>query len=109
MVHADPQQKGGVMEQKKEPVYRVTRGRIVVPIWENETNDGGVWFNTKPLRLYRDGDKWKQADTFRRDDLPILALAVETAYRWIWRETERRESAQKGMPKSNGRQSSRRA
>lgn len=97
------------MEQKKKPVYRITRGRIVVPIWENETNDGGVWFNAMPLRLFRDGDKWNETATFRRDDLPILAFAVETAYRWIWRETERRDTAQKDVLKNEGRQPSRRA
>ena len=103
-----PQQKGGQMEQKKEPVYRVTRGRIVVPVWANESNDGGIWFNVKPLRLYRDGESWKEADTFRRDDLPILALAVETAYRWIWRETERQQAAHDNVPNRKGSRPSRR-
>lgn len=55
----------------------------------NETKDQETWFNVEVSRSYKKGDVWKDSKTFRRDDLPVVALIVDMAYRWIWRECER--------------------
>jgi len=31
-------------------------------------------------RIYKDGDTWKDSDSFGRDDLPKLILAAQKAY-----------------------------
>ncbi|MBI3861095.1 MAG: hypothetical protein HY290_04285 [Planctomycetia bacterium] len=74
------------MAQKKEPDKTFRLGRIKAAIWANRTEDGKVWFNVEPTRRYKEGDKWHDATTFGHDDLPIVALAINMAYEWIWRQ-----------------------
>ena len=71
-------------QKKEEPVKKIRLGRIDATVWANQTEKGDVWFNVTVSRSYKDGDKWKEASGFRRDDLPILAKAVDMAYAWIW-------------------------
>ena len=71
-------------QKKEEPVKRIRLGRIDATIWANQSEKGDVWYNVTVSRSYKDGDKWKDASGFRRDDLPILAKAVDMAYAWIW-------------------------
>ena len=71
-------------QEKKKPFHRIPLGNIVAAIWKNETKDGRFWFNVTVSRSYKDGDEWKDTSTFRRDDLPIVAKALDMAYAWIW-------------------------
>ena len=71
---------------KKQPTHEIKLGRIRAAIWENQTEGQDVWFNVTLSRLYKDGDKWKDSSSFRRDDLPIVNKANDMAYGWIWRQ-----------------------
>ena len=71
-------------QAKKEPVHRILLGNIKALIWENVTKEGRVWFNVEIFRCYRDNGERKDATTFGRDDLPIVAKAADMAYAWIW-------------------------
>ena len=73
------------MTQKQKPVYEIRLGRIRASIWANHSESREVWFNVSVSRLYRDGDQWKDSQTFSRDDLPIVAKAADMAYAWLWR------------------------
>jgi hypothetical protein len=35
-------------------------------------------------RSYKDGDDWKETTSFGRDDLPLVAKAVDMAHTWIF-------------------------
>ncbi len=72
------------MAEKKKPAHEVRLGRIRAAIWANQTEDTDVWFNVTVRRLYKAEGEWRDADSFRRDDLPIVAKAVDMAYVWIW-------------------------
>ena len=37
-------------------------------------------------RLYKDGDNWKDSNSFGRDDLPIVAKVVDRCHTWIFSE-----------------------
>jgi hypothetical protein len=87
----DPNEKGGAMAQKKEteekkekPVFERQFGNIHVSVWRNEKENGAVWYNTTIVRKYHDGNKWQDATSFSRDDLPTVVIAACTAYFWIW-------------------------
>ena len=69
---------------KQKPMHEIRLGRIRAAIWANQTSEEVVWFNVTVSRLYRDGDRWQDTATFRRDDLPIVAKVVDMAYAWIW-------------------------
>lgn len=54
-------------------------GAIKAAIWKNDTGNG-VRFNTTLSRLYKDGDEWRNTDSFGRDDLLVLAKVADQAH-----------------------------
>ena len=70
-----------------KPVQEIRLGRIKAAIWENQT-ESGPRHNVTVSRLYKEGDEWKSADSFGRDDLPLLAKAVDLAHTWIFTKTQ---------------------
>lgn len=64
------------------PVQEIRMGRIRAAIWENET-ENGTRFNVTVSRLYKDGDNWKDANSFGRDDLLVVAKVLDRCHTWI--------------------------
>ena len=71
----------------KKPVHELRIGRIRAAIWENETQNG-TRHNVTFSSLYKDGDQWKDSQSFGRDDLPLLAKVADRAHSWIFDETQ---------------------
>ncbi len=74
------------MEEKQKPAHEIRLGRIRAAIWANTSDRGEVWFNVTVARLYKDGDRWQQTTSYRRDDLPLVSRVVNVAYAWIWEQ-----------------------
>ena len=72
------------MAEKKGPTREIKLGRIRAAIWMNQSQDTDVWFNVTVSRLFKKDGKWHDSESFRRDDLPIVVLALGMAYVWIW-------------------------
>ena len=68
---------------KKAPVHEVRVGRVRAAIWENDTQNGPR-HNVTLSRLYKDGDEWKDSQSFGRDDLPLVAKVSDLAHSWIF-------------------------
>ena len=68
---------------KAKPVHEVRLGRIKAAIWRNETQNGSV-HNVSIVRLYKDGSQWKDATSFGRDDLPLVAKVADLVHTWIF-------------------------
>ena len=62
-------------------------GRIKAAIWQNET-DNGIRYNATFGRLYKDGESWKQTESFGRDDLPVLAKVADQAHTFIFQSSK---------------------
>lgn len=74
------------MAEKKKPAFKEKLGRIRVVAWANQGEGSDTWYNVEITRRYRDSNgKWADANTFRRDDLPIVMKAADMAYDWIWK------------------------
>ena len=67
----------------KAPVHQVQLGTIRAAIWKNDT-ESGVRYNVTVERIYKDKDEWKSTGSFGRDDLLVLAKAVDQAHTWIF-------------------------
>lgn len=65
------------------PVHKVRLGRITAAVWTNEGSNG-TFHNVTIARSYKDGDEWKESTSFGRDDLPLVAKAVDMAHTWIF-------------------------
>ncbi|TWT60832.1 hypothetical protein [Rubinisphaera italica] len=70
-------------KQKQQPVHEIRLGAVKAAIWENETS-AGLRHNVTISRLYKDGDEWRNTDSFGRDDLPLVAKVVDQAHSWIF-------------------------
>ena len=67
------------------PVQEIRMGRIRAAIWENETTNG-TRYNVTVSRIYKDGDTWKDSNSFGRDDLLIVAKVLDRCHTWIYSE-----------------------
>lgn len=70
------------MTTKQKPAHTIRLGCIKAAIWKNET-DIGPRYNVTLCRLYKDGDTWKQTESFGRDDLPLVEKVSDQAFCWI--------------------------
>lgn len=74
------------MTTKTKPVHTVKLGLIEAAIWQNETN-GRPRHNVTVRRSYAKEENgklnWSSTESFGRDDLLILAKAVDLAHTWI--------------------------
>ncbi|MEZ6131311.1 MAG: hypothetical protein R3C59_21760 [Planctomycetaceae bacterium] len=82
--------------EKNELIHVVKLGRIRATIWENRSEETDeVWHTAVPSRLYKKDNQWKDATTFRRDELPIASKAMDMAHSWILqREVELKRAAE---------------
>ena len=69
------------------PAHEIRYGHVKVLVWANGTSNG-TRHNVTVCRLYKDGDEWKETSGFGRDDLLLLAKAVDEAHTWIYAQKE---------------------
>ena len=65
--------------------HEIRRGLIKVRIRQRKSKHG-VRYSLTVVRLYRNGDQWKESTRFGRDDIPIVRLVLDEAYGWIFME-----------------------
>ena len=70
-------------KSKQQPAHEIRMGAIKAAVWENQTTNG-TRHNVTVSRIYKDGEEWKQTESFGRDDLPLLAKVVDLAHTWIF-------------------------
>ncbi len=60
--------------KSEKPAFEARLNHIRVAVWENSSN-GKAWFNTVITRRFKDGDEWKDSNSY--SGLGDLALAAE--------------------------------
>ena len=71
--------------EKQKPVHTIRLGRIKATIWANQSQNG-PWYSVQVCRVYRNGDEWKQSDSFGRDDLLLVCKVLDQAHTWIYQQ-----------------------
>ena len=49
---------------------------------------GKLRFKLGLVRLYLDGDCWKESKRFGPDDIPVMRVVLDKAYGWIWKQRQ---------------------
>jgi hypothetical protein len=62
--------------------HKIRVGAISVSIWRNE-GEKGPFYTVTPARSYKQGEEWKESDSFGFDDLLTLAKLLDQAHSWI--------------------------
>lgn len=85
MSNSTRQQRNGSQSSQRpnKPAHEIRLGRVKATIWENAT-ESGIRHNVTLSRLYRDGESWKDSQSFGRDDLPLVAKVSDMAHTWIF-------------------------
>lgn len=65
-----------------KPIHEIRRGLVMARI-RRKNGRQGTRHSVSVVRLYRDGDQWKQSTRFGRDDLPLLRHVIDLAHTWI--------------------------
>src|SRR5215211_6986697 len=74
------------------PVKTLRLGRIKAAVWENNS-DQRAFFNVTFARTYMDNDKkFRDTDSFGRDDLLLLAKLADQAHTFICEHTAAQKS-----------------
>ena len=69
------------------PVHEVRIGLIKASVRRRRTRSA-VRHSVSVVRLYRDGDVWKESTRFGRDDLPPLRLVLDKVHTWIFKSCQ---------------------
>ena len=81
------------MNPPQKPAHEVRLGTVKATIWRNEI-ENGVRYNTTFSRIYRDGDHWRNTESFGRDDLLTVAKVADEAHSWIFAQVREAGAAQ---------------
>jgi hypothetical protein len=66
----------------KKPVHKIRCGALTVAIWRNE-GEKGPFYSATATRSFKQGEEWKETDSFGQDDLLRLAKLLDQADSWI--------------------------
>ena len=70
------------------PIHEIRFGLIKASIWRNQTSSGQR-HSVSVVRLFRNGDVWKESTRFGRDDLPLVSKITDVAHTWIFENAQR--------------------
>ncbi len=65
-----------------KPAKEIRRGLIKVRIWQRKSKNG-VRYSLSVVRLFRNGDQWKESTRLGRDDIPLVRLVLDEAHTWL--------------------------
>ena len=61
---------------KSKPVQKFRSGAIEVAVW-SKTGEKGSFYSVTMSRSYKQGEEWKQSDSFSGDDVIVLAKLLD--------------------------------
>ena len=72
------------MNSGKHPLKVVRRDRVLVAVWSTGAAESGVdAFVISTWRRSPEDADWRRTDSFRTDELPLVAQALLEAHVWI--------------------------
>jgi hypothetical protein len=83
---------GGNGSAREKPVHVVRYGTIKGAIWRNVVDNGNAsrpMYNVTFTRSYKDGEDWRDSQSFGLDDLLVLAKAANDCHTWIYEQRSR--------------------
>lgn len=74
-------------ESKSRPVHQVRFGNVKAAVWSNEAEHGRMFTVTVSRSYTTKSDagkeEWHESASFGRDDLLVLAKALDECHTWI--------------------------
>jgi hypothetical protein len=89
-----PVEKSSGNSQARRPFAELKRFPLKVVVWENPTANGSMFSIQSPVRMYQDGNGWKETHSLNADDLLGAAKLLEQADTLIQEEMAERRRLQ---------------
>jgi hypothetical protein len=70
------------MSDKARPAHKFRDRNLTVTVWKNQ-GENGPWYSVTPARTYKQGELYKESDSYSDDELLRLSVLLQDAYRWI--------------------------
>ena len=70
----------------RPPAHVIRYGLIKASIWQNQTRSGERYTVTI-VRLFKNGDQWKESHRFGRDDLLLVSKVANEAHSWVYQQS----------------------
>jgi hypothetical protein len=77
-----------------KPVHEIPDGLLKVAIWKND-GEFGPMYSVTCRRRYKDGEEWKDANSYGEDDVLPMAELFRDAYAWIRKQKQADAQARK--------------
>jgi hypothetical protein len=68
----------------QRPIHEIKLGCVRAAIWQNALENGRVMHSVSFSRLYKEDGVWRDATSFGRGELPLVARAADMALDWIY-------------------------
>lgn len=78
----------GKADMATRPIHEIRKGLIKVRIWRKRTRSG-LRHSVSIVRLFKNGDVWKESTRFSRDDIPLVRLVLDDAFAWIYEQRQK--------------------
>jgi hypothetical protein len=76
----------------QKPVEKLRSGAVEVAIWRKES-EKGPFHSVTMSRSYKQGEEWKQADSFSGDEVLILSKLLDMADTWMRNNPAKQQAA----------------
>ena len=94
------------MTEKSKPAHKIRSGALTVTLWKHE-GDKGPWFTATPMRSYKQGDEWKETNSYGQEDFLELAEMFREARAWVIKEKAAAKAVDQGRDPDQSRYSDR--
>jgi hypothetical protein len=75
------------MSNNEKPAHKIRAGALEVAIWRRD-GEKGAFYNVSMSRSYKQGEEWKQSDSYGADDLLLLAKLLDMAHTWVMNQQQ---------------------
>ncbi len=72
------------MGKENKPEMTIRAGTVRAAIWKNSSDKGDEYFTVSLSRGYKDGDDWKETNTYNRDDLMKAKVVLDKAVEFLF-------------------------
>jgi hypothetical protein len=68
---------------KEKPVHEIKLASVKAAIWQNQLESGRTMYSVTFSRLYKEEGAWRDASSFGRNELPLVARVADMSLDWI--------------------------
>lgn len=86
-------------QKGNKPAHEIRDGALRVSLWQNQ-NDKGTWYSATCRRSYKDGEVWKETQSYGEEDLLRVAKLFDMAHSWMLSQKQANAAGRKNEHES---------